>query len=173
MTVARPLALATGVLLVAAMAVGPVLAAGVAVSIVGKAYEPATITINQGDTVTWTVTESVGEPHSVTSGTLQLDAGKIFDSGIESLQDDGETFQWTFDDAGEFAYFCTVHPIEMTGKVVVLAPGASVPPSIAPPPSEHDVGVPVERRALAGGILAVSIVLMFLGAWLWRRMNPA
>lgn len=165
-------ALATG-LIAATAGAAVVRAAEVAVAIEGKRFEPATITINQGDTVTWTVRESIGEPHSVTSGTQQQDAGKVFDSGIEGLKDGGQTFQHTFGEAGEFPYFCVVHPVEMTGKVVVLAPGASVPPSIEPPPSEHEAGVPVERRALAGGILAISILLMFAGAWLWRRMNPA
>ncbi|HXG26073.1 MAG TPA: hypothetical protein VNL94_04365 [Candidatus Binatia bacterium] len=38
---------------------------------------------------------------------------------------------------------------------------------------EGETSIPVERRALAGGILVVSIILMFGLAWLWRRMNPA
>jgi plastocyanin len=176
----RRLALAGSLFLAvgAAVAVTPVLAAEVAVAIVGKTFEPATITVAQGDTVTWTVEESINEPHSVTSGSA-ADAGKVFDSGTSNsnntfnLRDKGQTYEFTFDEPGEYPYFCVIHPIEMTGTVVVLAPGASVPPSIAPPPSEQHVGIPVERRALAGGILAISIVVMFAGAWLWRRMNPA
>ena len=61
----------------------------------------------------------------------------------------------------------------MTGKVVVLAAGASPPPSVEPAPSEQHTGVPAEDRILAGVILGVSLVLMFAMAWLWRRMNPA
>jgi plastocyanin len=165
------IALAAPALVVAAFLVAPVLAANGAVGIVGKSFQPATITIAKGDTVTWTVTQSIGEPHSVTSGTLQ-DAGKIFDSGI-NLKDDGQSFQWTFNEAGEFSYFCVVHPTEMTGKVVVLAEGASPPPSIEPPPSEEHTGVPADRRLLAGSILVIALILMFAGAWFWRRMNPA
>lgn len=171
------IAIVVPMLLLAAVAVAPVLAASASVSIVGKAFEPATITIARGDTVTWTVTEGIGEAHSVTSGT-QEDAGRIFDSGTGTgtnllLRDNGQTFEHTFDDPGEFLYFCSVHPVEMTGKVVVLAEGASPPPSIEPAPSEQHTGVSAERRLLAGGILAVSLVLMFLMAWVWRRMNPA
>lgn len=175
----RRVALAGGLLLAAAAVVPPVLAAEAAVAIAGRAFEPATITIAQGDTVTWTVTESIGEPHSVTSGSPDQDSGKVFDSGTSgsnnsfALRDDGQSFQFTFEEAGEYPYYCVIHPIDMTGTVVVLAPGASVPPSIEPPPSEHEAAVPVERRALAGGILVLSIVLMFGGAWLWRRVNPA
>ena len=112
--------------------------------------------------MTWTVTESIAEPHSVTSGTT-ADAGKVFDSGID-LEADGDAFEWTFDQPGDYPYFCSVHPVEMTGTVVVLAAGAG---------AEQEVGIPAERRLLAGGILVIAIALMFAGAWLWRRMNPA
>jgi plastocyanin len=172
MTVPRRLALAAGLVVFTAATVAPVLAAEVDVAIVGTQFEPATITVSQGDTVTWTVEQSIGQPHSVTSGTVD-DAGTLFDSGSSGLRNEGETYQHTFTEAGEFDYFCIVHPVQMTGKVVVLAPGQSAPPDTEPPPSEHETGIPVERRALAGGILVISILLMFAGAWLWRRMNPA
>ena len=171
-------ALAAGLFLVTVAAVSPVLAADGAVSIAGRAFEPATITINVGDTLTWTVTESINEPHSVTSGTPQ-DSGKVFDSGTAgsnnsfNLRDIGQTYENTFNEPGEYLYYCVIHPVEMTGKVVVLAEGASPPPSVEPPPSEQDTGVSAERRLTAGGILAVSLIVMFAMAWLWRRMNPA
>ena len=171
MKLAGRIAVAAPVLFVLAVAVAPVLAANSAVGIVGKAFQPATITISKGDTVTWTVDQSIGEPHSVTSGTPK-DAGKVFDSGI-NLKDNGQSFKWTFDQAGEFSYFCVVHPDTMTGKVVVLAEGASPPPSVEPPPTAEHTGVPAERRLLAGTVLVIALVLMFAGAWLWRRMNPA
>jgi plastocyanin len=182
MTVARRLALVAsflGVLALVGLAAfaATAVAANGDVSIAGKAFEPATITVLVGDTVTWTVTESINEPHSVTSGTPE-DAGRMFDSGTGTganflLRDNGQTFEHTFGDPGEFLYFCTVHPSDMTGKVLVLAPGASPPPAVEPPPSEAHTGVPTERKALAAGILGIALVLMFAGAWLWRRMNPA
>lgn len=177
-TRSRRLALVAALVLVVGAAVTPVLAANVAVSIVGKTFEPATVTVNVGDTVTWTVTESINEPHSVTSGTPQ-DSGKVFDSGTAGnnnsfkLRDVGQTYEFTFDQAGEYPYYCVVHPAEMTGKVVVVAEGASPPPSVEPPPSETETGVPVANRVTAGVILVVAIALMFGLAWLWRRMNPA
>ncbi len=178
MRLAARLAAPLALLFVLAVAAAPALAADGAVSIAGKAFEPATITIGQGDTVTWSVSQSIGEPHSVTSGTAE-DAGKIFDSGTAGnnssfkLRDVGESFEHTFNEPGEFLYFCTIHPVDMTGKVVVLAEGASPPPSVGPPPSEEHTGVSTEKRVTAGAILAVSLVLMFGMAWLWRRMNPA
>jgi plastocyanin len=172
------IAIVVPMLLLAAAAVAPVLAANADVQIIKKQFSPSEITIGVGDTVTWTVITSAGEPHSVTSGT-PADSGKIFDSGTAGannsfkLRDDGQTYQHTFNEPGEFLYYCVIHPVDMTGKVVVLAEGASPPPSIEPAPSEQETGISPERRLLAGGILAVSLVLMFLLAWVWRRMNPA
>jgi plastocyanin len=168
------LALLGGLLLVAVAAVAPALAANAAVSIVDKEFQPATIVVAQGDTVTWNVAKSVGEPHSVTSGkSNESNAGSLFDSGIEALKDNGQTFAHTFKDAGTFDYFCKVHPAQMTGKVVVLAPGQSAPPAVQPPPTEVQTGIPAERRLLGAGILVVTLVVLFGAAWLYRRMNPA
>jgi plastocyanin len=178
MTVARRLVLVAGILAAHAVTTAPVLAAGAAVSIVGTSFQPSTITVHVGDTVTWTVTQSIGQPHSVTSGTPQ-DSGKVFDSGTAGenssfkLRDNGQTFEYTFKQAGEFPYYCVIHPTQMTGKVVVVAEGASPPPSVQPPLTEQKTGVPAERRLLAGSILVIALVVMFAGAWLWRRMNPA
>ena len=66
------------------------------------------------------------------------------------LRDVGQTYEFTFDQAGEYPYYCVVHPAEMTGKVVVVAEGASPPPSVEPPPSETETGVPVANRVTAG-----------------------
>ena len=164
MTVARRLAAVFGLLALAAAAVSPVVAANAGVNIVGTTFEPATITVAPGDTVTWTVEGAITDQHSVTSGTT-ADPGKVFDSGV-TLKATGDTYAFTFAAAGDYPYFCSIHPTTMTGKVVVQAAGQGHPPT-------GEVGIPVERRALAGGILVISIVLMFAGAWLWRRMNPA
>ena len=53
-----------------------------AVSIVDKTFDPSAITVHVGDTVTWTVTKAISEPHSVTSGTGSSDPnlGKEFNS---------------------------------------------------------------------------------------------
>ena len=189
MRLAARIAAPIAVLITLAAAVAPVLAASAAVSIVGQAYEPGTITISPGDTVIWTVTESIDQPHSVTSGTPEAPT-EIFDSGIgeggESvLEANGQTFQHTFAEPGEFPYYCTIHPTTMTGMVVVADGGASAPPSGEPAPSgepsasgephpaEDHPAVTTERKVAAGTILGVALVLMFLMAWVWRRMNPA
>jgi plastocyanin len=136
---ARRLALGAAAVLSTAFVAVPAIAAEQAVSIVDKSFQPATITVAAGDKVTWTVTKSIGEPHSVTSGKLgDADSGKQFDSGIK-LKDDGQSFSFTFDTPGTYDYFCSVHA-EMKGVVTVLAAGASggaseAPPSAPPSPS--------------------------------------
>lgn len=169
----RRLAPGAGSILAIALAAAPVLAAEHAVSIIGSSFEPAQLTVAVGDTVVWTVTESNDEPHSVTSGEPGFvgQGGTSFDSGI-NLRDDGQSYTHTFEVAGVYDYFCQVHPVDMLGQVIVLEPGQSAP-VVEPPPSEVETGIPAERRILAGGILAVTLLIGFAGAWLWRRMNPA
>jgi plastocyanin len=41
--------------------------------------------------------------------------GAKFDSGMMAT---GKTFEHTFTTAGEYTYFCTIHP-DMIGKVIV------------------------------------------------------
>ena len=74
-----------------------------------------------GTTVTWKQTDA--GTHTVTSGTVTQGAGDVttapdgkFDSGNIAT---GATFEFTFDEAGTFPYFCAVHPATMRGDVQV------------------------------------------------------
>jgi len=164
----RRLVLAAGLLLVTLGVAAPALAATIAVSIADKAFDPSSIVVAEGDTVTWTVTKSINEGHTVTSGAPNdATPGSIFDSGIaniDKLKDNGGTFSFKFDKAGTYAYFCQVHP-SMVGSVTVLAAGSA--------PGASEAGIPIERRAIGAGILIVTLVVLFGAAMVWRRMNPA
>ena len=85
-----------------------------------KAFSPNPIRIKIGDTVTWTNNDDT--PHVVTSGTGGNDPnlGKDFYSSpdLRILIAPRQTFSHKFDTAGEFPYFCQLHPT-MVGKVVV------------------------------------------------------
>lgn len=70
-------------------------------------FSPQTITIKPGTTVIWTNRDDI--PHTVVSD------DKVFKSKV---LDTDEKFSFTFDKAGNFPYFCSVHP-KMTGKVIV------------------------------------------------------
>ena len=86
-------------------------ATGKGVTIVDFAFDPSTIEVDAGSTVTWTNEDGV--THTVTAG-APGSAEETFD---ESL-DGAATAEVTFDEAGTFPYFCAIHT-DMTGEVVV------------------------------------------------------
>ncbi|MDP2667856.1 MAG: PEFG-CTERM sorting domain-containing protein, partial [Nitrosopumilaceae archaeon] len=81
-----------------------------------ECFIPYEVTIDVGGEVTWTNDDTL--PHTVTNGDLSVDpdnVGTVFDS---SLLMAGNTFSHKFDAAGEYPYFCMVHPW-MKGIVIV------------------------------------------------------
>src|SRR5215216_7756792 len=78
------------------------------ISVVDFAFEPGTVSVPAGATVTWTNTGS--RPHTVTADDGSFDSGRL---------DPGEQFSQTFDQPGTFTYHCGFHP-EMQGSVVVI-----------------------------------------------------
>ena len=79
----------------------------VEVKIDNFSFSPQTITIKPGTTVIWTNRDDI--PHTVVSD------DKVFKSKV---LDTDEKFSFTFDKAGNFPYFCSIHP-KMTGTVIV------------------------------------------------------
>lgn len=77
------------------------------------AYNPSTLTVDAGTTVTWTNKDNV--IHTVTSGTPG-NADGLFNSG--NLSKD-QTFSFTFDSTGTYNYYCIPHSPNMKGKVIV------------------------------------------------------
>lgn len=78
------------------------------IEISGFAFSPATLTINVGESVTWTNNQNV--PHTITS-----------DSGTElssSNLGNGQTYSHTFNAAGTYNYHCSIHSI-MKGTIIV------------------------------------------------------
>ncbi|MFN3654864.1 MAG: plastocyanin/azurin family copper-binding protein [Candidatus Nitrosotenuis sp.] len=78
-----------------------------------ECFIPSTVTIGIGGTVTWSNDDTAA--HTVTSGSAETGPDGTFDSSILMA---GKTFAHTFDEAGDYDYFCIVHPW-MTGKVIV------------------------------------------------------
>jgi plastocyanin len=76
------------------------------------AFSPNPIQVSVGTTVTWTNNDA--QPHTVSSGENATPNG-LFDSSIMAPK---ATFEHTFTEAGEFPYFCTLHP-NMVGTVSV------------------------------------------------------
>jgi amicyanin len=75
------------------------------VSIQGYAFQPQSVTIQKGGTVTWTNQDSV--VHDV----------KFSDGDSPDLKKGG-TYSKTFDKAGTYDYICNIHPT-MKGTVIV------------------------------------------------------
>jgi plastocyanin len=74
-----------------------------------KAFSPNHIKIKVGGTVIWTNDDS--NIHTVTSGVPNApNAGQVFDSGLTSLISPSKTYSHKFTYAGEFSYFCRLHP---------------------------------------------------------------
>ena len=84
-------------------------AASASVTISDFQFGPASVTVNVGDTVSWT--NQGPSAHSATA------TGGSFDTGIFAK---GGTRSATFNTAGTFSYICTPHPF-MKGTVIVQA----------------------------------------------------
>ena len=76
-------------------------------------WSPADITINAGDTVHWMNVDTAA--HTVTGGSPADGPSGVFDSSLVMID---ATYEFTFDDAGSYDYFCMVHPW-MVGSVAV------------------------------------------------------
>lgn len=77
------------------------------VTIQGFAFDPASITVKAGDTVTWTNQDNAA--HTVTADDNSWTSPTIAK---------GETYSHTFTTAGTVAYHCSIHPT-MKATVVV------------------------------------------------------
>jgi plastocyanin len=80
-----------------------------AVQIGNFTFKAQVVTVKPGTTVTWTNGDDI--PHTVVS------KDGIFKSKV---LDTGDRFSFTFAKAGQFGYFCSLHP-HMTGTVIVKA----------------------------------------------------
>ncbi len=78
----------------------------VEVDIRDYSFEPDSITISVGDTVTWTNQDSA--VHTVDGGAFR-----------SSALSQGESYSYTFGREGRYSYMCTVHPYQTTGQIIV------------------------------------------------------
>ena len=107
------LAGALGALVGAALAAGVLAAEAqnqtLAVAIDNFTFNPQTLTVKAGTTVTWTNKDDI--PHAVAA------VGKQFKSKV---LDTDNSYSFTFTTPGTYTYFCSLHP-HMTGTIVVEA----------------------------------------------------
>jgi plastocyanin len=77
------------------------------ISMENFAFNPSTLTVSNGTTVTWINNDNVD--HTVTA------EGGLFDSGTLTK---GENFTYTFTEPGTYSYSCSIHP-SMKGTIIV------------------------------------------------------
>ena len=88
------------------------------VSIKDSTFIPDKLAILPGDTVTWTQDDST--EHTVTSPAQHFNSGTLAS---------GDVFSFTFNDKGEFPYYCIFHGAgAMSGVISVAEPTANTPP---------------------------------------------
>ena len=85
-------------------------------------FEPATVTVSKGDTVTWENNKMA--PHNVVFDANTIPGGKDTADKLSNSKltfSPGESYSSTFDvEPGEYSYYCAPHRgAGMVGKVIV------------------------------------------------------
>ena len=84
-------------------------------------FEPATVTVSAGDTVTWENNKMA--PHNVVFDANGVPGGKDMADKLSNTKltfSPGESYSSTFDEPGEYTYYCAPHRgAGMVGKIVV------------------------------------------------------
>jgi plastocyanin len=150
----------------------PTVTAAASTTVVIKDYDftPTSVTVNEGDTVTW-------RNDGPTTHTATSDEG-TFDTGPLAK---GSTGQYRFDKAGTYAYHCTPHP-QMKATVVVKAANGNDSDSGGSSPGGSDSGdssgdgsgsgdsnLPHTGLQIAGLVIA-GLALLAAGTALRRRL---
>lgn len=119
----------------------------------GFCFRPVTITIQAGDSVTWT-NNSIA-PHTATA-----DDDRWSTLRTNPWLPRGQSASLKFDRAGTFPYHCILHP-DMRGKVIVTEAQTPTPPTATPIPTTPPPGAtptprpaatPTPRRSPAPGL---------------------
>lgn len=103
-----------------------------------------------GETVQWNVVEGVHNVTECNDDFTVCPPGGGFDSGILV---NGATFEHTFNAPDAVEYFCSIHPQQMRGRVIVQAP-TPVPtaaPTAAPGPGTTPAPTTTSAGAEGGG----------------------
>ena len=93
------------------------------ITIKNYAYGSGSMSISQGDTVTWTNKDSVPHDVVVTSGPVKFRSPMLTQ---------GKSWSYTFTQAGAYSYTCSVHP-DMNATVAAKAKAAAPAPAATTP----------------------------------------
>jgi plastocyanin len=92
-------------------------------------YMPTSLTVEQGETVTWTNEDEVEHDVAVTSGPASFQSPMLAK---------GKSWSFTFSVVGPYSYICSVHPdmkatVTVKAKAIAVAPVTKAP---AAPPAQ-------------------------------------
>jgi plastocyanin len=124
--------------------------AGGAVSIVDFAFQPGSLEVPVGSSVTWT--NNGAAPHTATADDGSFNSGNLAP---------GASFSQTFNAAGTIAYHCEIHP-NMVGSITVTegaAPAAQAEApaqATAPAAGTDQAAAPVQAPRTGIGTLALA-----------------
>ncbi len=125
------------------------------VAIVDYEFRPIRLNITTDTIVIWTYSASGTDIHTVTAKNRTQSGSPIFASTGPPLRP-GQSYNFTFNSPGNYAYFCGVHPTLMNAWVNVTGPPI-VPPNPSRTPStnllEFVIGIAIAVAAI--GILWV------------------
>ncbi len=79
------------------------------VSIASEAFNPSSLVVAAGTTVTWTNNDPIGHTVTSTAGPVNFGSGTL---------GTGSTFSFTFTQVGTYEYHCSIHTY-MTGTITV------------------------------------------------------
>jgi hypothetical protein len=119
------------------------------------AFEPSSVEVQAGTTVTWT--NDGQTPHTATADDGSFDSGNVAP---------GQSFSQAFEQPGTFDYHCEFHP-QMTGAVVVQGEGGSQPTQPRVQRQRGGDGLP-ETGVDVGAFLYLAAALIATGAALLR-----
>jgi len=132
--------------------------ATVSVVIKNFAFNPSIITIPVGTTVIWTQIDNA----------YCTVTGDGFDSGILGQ---GESFSWTFNNAGTYSYSCSFHP-NMTGMVIVTETSSPAPiPSSSPAPASITAPGTVSVDIIGYAFNPATITIPAGTTVIWTQMD--
>ncbi len=106
-----------------------------------ECFIPGDVSVDVGETVIWSNDDTAA--HTVTSGSAADGPDGVFDSSLFMA---ATTFEHTFDEAGDYPYFCMVHPW-MIGSVTVEAAGEEMEKEMM---EEEEVMEPTSEETAEG-----------------------
>lgn len=148
--------------LAALLAAAPALAADHAFSAGPQplSYSSDSITIDQGDTITFANNDSSGARHDVTATKDGTDGKAVFKSATIDPGKTAPVEGVDFLTAGDYTYFCSVHPDFMKGTLHVTTngtPKTGTPPDTIPPTGHISITDSRIAPVLKRGALRIAL----------------